>query len=76
MLKIERAKGGWIVFNPQNFQRHTHTPYLRVARKIRRAVERKEVPQTDSVRLLESCFRLTNDRRYQRELIKRMEELQ
>ena len=71
MLQIKKATGKkeqWIVYNPHNFNYHTHCYSLRVARLLRDNVNHKRMPKTRNIRLLESHIRLTADKKY-RELI-------
>lgn len=76
MIRIEKSKDGWIVYETRAFARyHTHCKYFRVAKKIRRAVITQTVPQTDSIELLISCKRLTRDSKYIKKLDERIRQL-
>lgn len=76
MLRIEKPKGGWIVYGSRAFARcHTHCKFYRVAKKIYKAVKRMEVPETDCKEILVSCMRLTADRGYKERLQERIDRL-
>lgn len=77
MIKIERSKNGWIIYNNRDFKRfHTHVKYLRVAKKIKNAVIKNIIPTTECIEVLISCKRLSYDREYIKRLEKRIEELE
>ena len=77
MLKLKRSKkAGWIVYRPEAFQRHhSHFRHKRVAVKVMAAVNRREVPSTQCLEVLVSCWRLSGEREYRRRLEERMKEL-
>lgn len=65
LIKIEKSKNGWIVYESRNFKKfHTHVKHLRVAKKIKRAVTTLTVPNTECIELLISCIRLSTDKKY------------
>lgn len=70
MLKIKKskAKEEWIVYNSDNFNLHTHCRSQRVSVAIRRTVEHQEIPKSHDIRFIDSCIRITSNRRYRREL--------
>lgn len=75
MIKLKPYKGEWIVYNTDNFQLHTHVFHKRVAIKIRDCVNRRHIPDTDCRMVVESCMRLTTNKRYLRQLSTRLEEI-
>ena len=77
MLKIKKAHGKeqWIVYNPHNFNYHTHCYSLRVAVLLRDNVNHKREPKTRNIRLLESHMRLTADKRYREMIQARIDEV-
>ena len=65
MLKIKKSHfNGFIVYNPKNFKQHTHIQKLGVTFVVKRNVERKLLPKTNSVWLLESHIRVSDDENY------------
>lgn len=70
MLKIKKSltKEEWIVFNPDNFDLHTHCRSQRVAVAIKRTVEHREIPKSINLRFIDSCIRVTTNRAYIRRL--------
>lgn len=63
-LKYCNHDNTWLLYNTDNPLLHTHCRHKRVALKIKKAVEHKEVPDTNDKRVIESCMRLTRNRRY------------
>lgn len=70
MLKIKKSltKEEWIVFNPDNFDLHTHCRSQRVAVAIKRTVEHHEIPKSKNLRFIDSCMRVTTNKAYLRQL--------
>lgn len=71
MLKIKKAhkaKEEWIVYNPHNFNYHTHVYSMRVALKVKYIVEHKLIPTSTNKQFVISCMRLTADKRYKEQL--------
>lgn len=71
MLKIKksRTKEEWIVYNPDCFETcHTHCRHKRVAIAIKYLVEHRIVPESKDKRLIDSCIRVTKNKRYLRQL--------
>ncbi len=70
MLKIKKSmvKEEWIVFNPDNFDLHTHCRSQRVAVAIKRTVERHDIPKSRDLRFIDSCIRVTTNKAYLRRL--------
>jgi len=65
-LRIKRSKynGTFIVYNPTNFEKHTHIQKLEIAYVVKRNVERNLLPKTNSIWLLESHIRVSDDEDY------------
>jgi len=74
--KSHRNKDEWIVYNPDNFELHTHCRSFRVALIIRDNVAKQRLPESRDMRLLVSHMRVTHNRHYRRMLEERMNELQ
>ena len=71
MLKIKKShkdKEEYIVFNPHNFQYHSHVYSLRVAKKIKYIVEKHLIPTSTNKQFVISCIRLTADKQYKEQL--------
>jgi hypothetical protein len=71
VLKIKKShkdKEEYIVFNPHNFDLHTHVYSLRVAKKIKYIVEHQLVPTSANKQFVISCIRLTADKQYKEQL--------
>lgn len=62
------VKEEWIVFNPDNFELHTHCRSKRVAVAIKRTVEKHQLPKSTDRRFVESCIRVTKNKYYIRQL--------
>ena len=78
MLKIKKShrnKDEWIVYNPDNFQLHTHCRSMRVAVVIRDNVARHRLPKSTDIRLLTSHIRVTRNKQYIRLLEERINEI-
>ena len=65
-MRIKKSKynGTFIVYNPTNFEKHTHIQNLEIAYVVKRNVERKLLPKTNSIWLLESHIRVSDDENY------------
>jgi len=65
-LRIKRSKynGTFIVYNPTNFEKHIHIQKLEIAYVVKRNVERNLLPKTNSIWLLESHIRVSDDEDY------------
>jgi len=65
-LRIKRSRYNrtFIVYNPTNFEKHTHTQKLEIAYVVKRNVERNLLPKTNSIWLLESHIRVSDDEDY------------
>ena len=71
MLKIKKCRSKreeYIVYDPNNFERHTHCYSKRIALKLKYLVSNKIVPTSTNKQLVISCIRLTRDRRYKEQL--------
>ena len=71
MYKIKKCrskKEEWIVYDVNNFERHTHCYSKRVALKIKYLVTNKIIPTSINKQLVISCIRLTKDKRYLKQL--------
>ena len=77
ILKIKKSHrdGSWIVYNPDNFQLHTHCRSLRVALVVRNNVNRRRMPESRDIELIVSHLRVTKNKRYALLLQQRIEEL-
>ncbi len=67
MLKIKKShlNESYIVFDPLDFNnKHTHVQNRGIACVVKRNVERKLLPKTNSVWLLESHVRVSDDAHY------------
>lgn len=67
MLKIKKShlNESYIVFDPLDFNnKHTHVQNRGIAFVVKRNVERKLLPKTNSVWLLESHVRVSDDAHY------------
>lgn len=65
-MRIKRSKynGTFIVYNPTNFEKHTHIQKLEIAYVVKRNVERNLLPKINSIWLLESHIRVSDDESY------------
>lgn len=78
MLKIKKShrnENEWIVYNPDNFQLHTHCRSMRIAIVIRDNVSRHRLPRSTDIRLITSHIRVTHNKQYRRMLQERLYEL-
>jgi hypothetical protein len=66
LLKIKKSRfnESYIVFDPLDFSKHTHVQQREIAFVVKRNVERKLFPKTNSVWLLESHIRVSDDENY------------
>lgn len=66
MLKIKKSHfdESYIVYDPSDFSRHTHVQKCGIASVVKRNVERKQLPKTNSVWLLKSHIRVSDDIHY------------
>ena len=77
ILKIKKAhkrEDEWIVYNPDNFNLHTHCRSRRVAIAIKSNVEHQRLPKSRNLHTLYSHLRLTANRRYREQLLCIIEE--
>lgn len=63
-IKKSRFNDNFIVYNPKNFEKHTHVQKLGIAQVVKRNVERNLLPKTNSIWLLESHIRVSDDESY------------
>jgi len=65
-LRIKRSRydGTFIVYNLTNFEKHTHIQKFEIAYVVKRNVERNLLPKTNSIWLLESHIRVSDDEDY------------
>ena len=63
-IKRSRYDGTFIVYNPTNFEKHAHIQKLEIAYVVKRNVERNLLPKTNSIWLLESHIRVSDDEDY------------
>jgi len=65
-LRIKRSKynGTFIVYNPTKCENHTHIQKLEIAYVVKRNVERNLLPKTNSIWLLESHIRVSDNEDY------------
>ena len=78
MLKIKKSRRNqneWIVYNPHNFELHTHCRSMRAALVIRNNVEHHRIPISTDIRLITSHIRVTHNSHYRRQLQQRLFEL-
>ncbi len=78
MLKIKKShrnKDEWIVYNPDNFELHTHCRSMRIAVVIRNNVLKHQMPRSTDIRLLTSHLRLTKNKQYRRMIENRIHEI-
>ena len=71
-LRIKKShlrENEWIVYNPDNFNLHTHCRNKRVAIAIKNNVERLRLPRSRNLHTLYSHVRLTSNRRYKEQLL-------
>lgn len=73
VVKFRPFEDGWVVYNTDNKALHTHTPHKRIAIKICKLVNKKEVPTSNDKRLVESCLRVTHNPEYRRRLLRYLE---
>jgi hypothetical protein len=66
LLKIKKSHfdDSFIVYNPLDFSKHTHCQQHGVASVVKRNVERNLLPKTNSIWLLESHIRVSDDSQY------------
>jgi len=66
LLKVKKSRfdDSYIVYNPTNFEKHTHIQKLEIAYVVKRNVERNLLPKTNSIWLLESHIRVSDDEDY------------
>ena len=74
IMKAHKREDEWIVYNPHNFNLHTHCRSRRVAIAIKNNVERQRLPKSRNLHTLYSHVRLTTNRRYQEQLLAIIEE--
>ena len=77
-VKIKKTSdGNYVIYNESDFDNyHTHTPHLRVAKKIRSDINAWRLPRTDNIRLLESYRRVATDKIYIQRIDEMIEELE
>jgi len=63
-IKKSRFNDTFIVYNPNDFRKHTHILHLGIAHVVKRNVERNLIPRTNSIWLLESHIRVSNNTNY------------
>lgn len=68
MIKKSHRDDTYIVYNPHNFNLHTHTRHKRIALIIKNNVEHHRVPKSNDLRLLISHIRVTSNKQYIREI--------
>lgn len=76
-LKIKKShleNGGWILYNPDNFDLHTHCRHKRVALVIKRNVEKRILPKSNDKRMLYSHIRVTRDKKYIKAIMDKIEQ--
>lgn len=79
MLKIKRAHKAeeeWILYNPDNFELHTHCRSFRVALSIKKNVEKRRMPRSRNIRTIESHKRVSGNSKYIHQLEQLIEELE
>lgn len=64
LIKKSQRDDTYVVFNPHNFNLHTHTRHKRIALIVKNNVENHRIPKTNDLRLLYSHIRVTNNKRY------------
>ena len=74
IMKAHKREDEWIVYNPHNFNLHTHCRSRRVAVAIKNNVERQRLPKSRNLHTLYSHVRLTTNRRYREQLLAIIEE--
>lgn len=78
ILRLKKShvhKNEWILYNPDNFNLHTHCGNKRVALAIKRNVEKRRLPSSKNIRTIESHIRVVGNGKYKRELIQLLEEV-
>lgn len=78
VLKLKRSHRGaeeWILYNPDNFNLHTHCRNKRVALAIKSNVDRHRLPKSRNLRTLESHIRVTSNQKYIRQIEKLIQEI-
>ena len=79
MLKLKKShknKDEWIVYNPHNFKLHTHCYSKRVALVIKSNVEKQRIPKSNNIQMIISHIRCTNNRKYKKELLNKLQTLE
>lgn len=76
MIKKSQRDDSYIVYNPHNFNLHTHTRHKRIAWVIKNNVEHRRIPRSNDLRLLYSHIRVTSNKQYIKEITKKIEELE
>lgn len=79
MLKLKKSHRNtdeWIVYNPHNFNLHTHCFSKRVALVIKDNVEKQRIPKSNNIQMIISHIRCTNNRKYKRELLNKLQTLE
>lgn len=76
MIKKSQRDDSYIVYNPHNFNLHTHTRHKRIAWVIKNNVEHHRIPRSNDLRLLYSHIRVTSNKQYIKEITKKIEELE
>jgi len=66
LLKVKKSRfdDSYIVYNPKNFEKHTHIQKCEIAYVVKQNVERNLLPKTNSIWLLESHIRVSSDENY------------
>lgn len=66
LLKVKKLRfdESYIVYDPTDFSKHTHIEKLEIAYVVKRNVERNLLPKTNSIWLLESHIRVSDDEDY------------
>lgn len=64
MIKKSRRDDTYVVYNPHNFNLHTHTRHKRIALIVKYNVEHKRLPKSNNLQLLYSHIRVTSNKKY------------
>jgi len=66
LLKVKKSRfdESYIVYDPTDFSKHTHIQQRGVAYVVKRNVERNLLPKTNSIRLLKSHIRVSDNEDY------------
>ena len=77
MLKIKKShlNESYIVYNPLDFSKHTHVQQRGIACVVKWNVERKLLPKTNSVWLLESHMSVSDNKSYSEQLQAKIDSL-